>query len=100
MAGEAEWKIPIFKAWVGDLAFRCEPGEAARALEKLEESLRYSDPVSSLALANVERDLESCIQQLEAALSDGDMQSIPELCRNALAVLFQRNQLCKLNKGT
>lgn len=41
-------------------------------LKKLAEDLRYSDPVSSDTLAEIEWDLSAAVDELQAAAIDGD----------------------------
>ena len=65
---------------------------------KLAEALRYSDPVSADALAEIEGELSACVDELQAAVVDGDNAAVRELCRKAGAILVERNRLCKLNK--
>ena len=65
---------------------------------KLAEELRYSDPVSNDALAEIEGELSTCVDELQAAVVDGESTAIRELCRKASVTLMERNRLCKLNK--
>lgn len=68
------------------------------AVKALAEEFRYSDPVSGDALAEIERDLCAAVDELQAAVVDGDSEAVSKLCRKASAVLAERNRLCKLNK--
>ena len=65
---------------------------------KLAEELRYSDPVSSDAISEIENDLSACVDELQAAAVDGDNVAVRELCRKTSVTLLERNRLCKLNK--
>ena len=67
-------------------------------IKALAEEFRYSDPVSSDALAEIERDLAAAVDELQSAIVDGDSNATKQLCRKAFAVLAERNRLCKLNK--
>ena len=69
------------------------------AIKALAEEFRYSDPVSGNALAEIERDLCAAVDELQAAVVDGDSEAVSKLCRKASAVLSERNRLCKLNKN-
>lgn len=73
-------------------------GESAKALEKLAEDLRYSDPVSSDATAEIEAELKALLDEIQTAVVDGDNNAITTLCRKAGITLTERNRLCKLNK--
>ena len=65
---------------------------------RLAEELRYSDPVSNDALAEIEGELSACVDELQVAVVDGDTAAIRELCRKTSVTLLERNRLCKLNK--
>lgn len=72
--------------------------QTRKLLEKFAEELRFSDPVSSASLRDIEADLTACVNELHQAVTDGDEASIPVLERKAVSVLTERNRLCKLNK--
>ena len=74
-----------------------QSGDAA--LKALAEEFRYSDPVSSDAIAEAEADLAAAVDQLQTAHVDGDKDAMAQLCRKASALLAERNRLCKLNKN-
>ena len=79
---------------VNQMATQC----AAPELRQFAEDIRYSDPVSSDALTDIERELAAAVEELQAAVVDGDSESVAQLCRKASATLAERNRLCKLNK--
>lgn len=68
-------------------------------IKALADEFRYSDPVSSGAIADAEADLAAAVDQLQAAYVDGDSEAVAKLCRKASALLAERNRLCKLNKN-
>lgn len=68
------------------------------AIKALAEEFRYSDPVSSEQIAEAEADLAAVVDELQAAVVDGDA-SVALLCKKASALLAERNRLCKLNKN-
>ena len=80
------------------LPARCEEATAKAALEKLAEEFRYSDPVSAPALADLETDMAATMEELSAAVTDGDNAAVLALCKKISATLAERNRLCKLNK--
>ena len=80
------------------LPARCEDAEAKAALEKLAEEFRYSDPVSAPALTDLETDMAATMEELSAAVTDGDNAAVLALCKKISATLAERNRLCKLNK--
>ncbi len=69
------------------------------AVKALADEFRYSDPVSGDALAEIEQDLTAVVDELQAAIIDGDADAATQLCRKVSAVLTERNRLCKLNKS-
>ena len=68
------------------------------AVKELAEELRYSDPVSSEAIADAEADLEVVVDQIQNAYINGDTEAMERMCRKANVLLAERNRLCKLNK--
>ena len=76
------------------LAAQCEEP----LLKKLAEEIRYSDPVSHESIADAEADLSAAVDQLQQAVVDGDPESVAALSRQAMALLDERNRLCKLSK--
>lgn len=68
-------------------------------IKALAEELRYSDPVSSDAIADIEAELLATVNELQAALADDNNDSATQICRKAIHVLAERNRLCKLNKS-
>lgn len=83
---------------LNQMAAQCDNPDAAAAVQKFAEELRYSDPVSSDALAEIEADLSAAVDELQSAIVDSDGNAIKQLCRKATAILSERNRLCKLNK--
>jgi hypothetical protein len=69
-----------------------------KALNRLAEQFRYSDPVSSEALTEVEANLSSTVDELQNAVMDKDIDSAITLCARAEVQLAERNRLCKLGK--
>ena len=80
------------------LPAHCEDTTAKAALEKLAEEFRYSDPVIAPALTDLETDMAATMEELSAAVTDGDNAAVLALCKKISATLAERNRLCKLNK--
>ena len=80
------------------LVSRCDNLECRAAVQKLADELRYSDPVSSSELAQIEADLCAAIDDLQQAVVDGDDDSVLTLCTQSRTLLNERNRLCKLGK--
>lgn len=65
----------------------------------LAEEFRYSDPVSSEAIAGAEANLIGSVYALETAFMNGNHQAVAELCRSTGLLLAERNRLCKMYKN-
>lgn len=83
---------------VNVLTSQCVEGELCAAMEKFAENLRYSDPVSSEVIKDIEQELSACVDELQKAVIDNDTVGAISLCRRAEVTLMERNRLCKLNK--
>ena len=84
---------------LNQMAAQCDNPDAAAEVKRFAEEMRYSDPVSSEALADIEADLAAAVDELQSAAVDGDSASVKQLCRKASGILAERNRLCKLNKA-
>ena len=62
------------------------------------ENVRYSDPVSSEALAEIEGALSAVADDLQAAIVEGNNGRTCQLAQKADNLLCERNRLCKLTK--
>ena len=80
------------------IAGQCEDPETKKALDALAESFRFSDPVSSDALDDIEENLSGLVEELGNAVMDKDFESARSLCAKAATLLADRNRMCKLNK--
>ena len=87
----------LFQARVVNLAINA-PAESRAALDSLSEEFRYSDPVSSEAIADADNELAACLDELQQAVLDGNNERIQSLCRQTKLTLSERNRLCRLNK--
>lgn len=80
------------------VASQCEDAETKKALDAFAEALRFSDPVSSDALADIEENLTGLVEELGNAVMDKDYSAARSLCAKASTLLADRNRMCKLNK--
>ena len=80
---------------VNQMAAQCSLPE----VKQFCENIRYSDPVSSEALVEIDLDLSAAVDNLQSAIIDGDNIAIRQLAQKADNVLSERNRLCKLNKS-
>lgn len=89
-------KMRGFQSKVSAIYSVCQNNEIKPQLEKLSEDFKYSDPVSSDALMDVENRIEMLIIQLQN--STHDTVSANGIISQLTATLVERNNLCKLNK--
>ena len=80
------------------VASQCEDAETKKALDAFAEALRFSDPVSSDALVDIEENLTGLVEELGNAVLDKDFEGARTLCAKASTLLADRNRMCKLNK--
>ena len=67
--------------------------EVKAALEELSEKIRFSDPMSHQALAMVEGELASTIDEITMKLMDGN-EDVTSLIKKAEMQLARRNSQC------
>ena len=91
-------KMRTLQSMGNSLIAQCEDPEVAREVKKLAEALHYSDPVSCEALESVENELTNCMDELQRAILENDKSGSIGICKKTIAVLTERNRLCKLNK--
>ena len=85
-------------AAVAACADRCADLELKKALGKLAEELRFSDPVSTEATLEAENTLRNYLFDLETAVDAGNVDHAKELCIAMRSALADRNRLSKLGK--
>ena len=91
--------MTTLRSLVYPLAGRCDDVNTKKALEKLADEFRYSDPVSGDALKSVEAELETAVAKLQEVVSAGDAEQITGECRKVSELLIERNRLCLVKKG-
>lgn len=91
--------MTTLRSVVYSLPAQCEDSEANKVLQELADDFRYSDPVSSNALKDIETDLENMVAQLQIAVTDENKTNILSFAKKTKNLLTERNRLCKLNKG-
>ena len=65
---------------------------------KVAEALRYSDPMSSDALASVESQITVRFADLSAAVAENDKAKTTAIAKDLLVLIGDRNKKCKLLK--
>lgn len=79
-------------------ADRCADPELKKALGKLAEELRFSDPVSSEATREAENTLRMYLVDLESAVDAANADKVKSACAAMTSALADRNRLSKLGK--
>lgn len=80
------------------LVEKCSDPETKEECRRLVEAVRYSDPMSSEALFELEKDLTLTVSQCDRAIEEKDFAAAKELCAKAMLQLAERNKKCKALK--
>ena len=67
-------------------------------IKKVYEALKYSDPMSTGSLREIEKDIETKILELKAAVSSNSESALLDIVKEALILIKERNAKCKLLK--
>lgn len=70
----------------------------AKDIQKLAEAVRYSDPVSSNVLAEIESNLQKTISELDQAVQQENNVQFQLLLKKATILLEERNHKCLASK--
>lgn len=92
-------KVTEFKLNIDSIASRCPEGELKKKINTLAEEFRYSDPVSSDALKDIEQKLSEEVAVLRALVTANPEEAMKQ-ADEVQYLLAERNQLCKATKGT
>ena len=80
------------------LVGQCGDEEMKNAVKKIADELRFSDPVSSDATAELEAEMRSQLADIQQAVVDEDIEGIKVLCGKLMGNLTERNRLCVVEK--
>lgn len=72
--------------------------DCSEILQSLTDEFKYSDPVSSESIKDIEQELTALVSELQKAVVDTDVEAIKALCQKIKVTLIERNRLCKINK--
>ena len=81
-----------------DLANNAKEDNSKKAVKKLAEDIRYSDPMSDDSVASYEKELYDALLDAQNALEDNESADITEFIKNADRALKRRNSLVKIRK--
>lgn len=80
------------------LVEKCSDPETKEECRRLAESVRYSDPMSSEALFELEKELALTVSRCDRAIEEKDFAAAKEFCAKAVLQLTERNKKCKALK--
>ena len=100
---ESEVKEKVFyirslEVDIGGMAARCSDLPMKRELEKLQEKIRYSDPMSSSRLATLEESIQTLCEYLGELITRQDYGAALATLQQIERLLEERNEKCKLLK--
>ena len=77
---------------------QCGDEEMKDAVKKIADELRFSDPVSSDATAELEAEMRSQLADIQQAVVEGDAEGTKVLCGKMMGNLAERNRICSISK--
>ena len=83
---------------VSDLAAQCSDPDSKKALEKLAEEVRFSDPVSMNATETIEQKISGLANELMMTINNGDYSRTQDIANQIKMTLGTRNNISKMNK--
>ncbi len=86
-----------FRLNIDSIAERCPEGELKKKLSSLAEEFRFSDPISSDALTEIEKKLGEEVAALKALVTANPEEAIKK-ADEVHYLLADRNRLCKASK--
>lgn len=83
---------------ISNLSSKCDDSILTGKLHQLQEKIRYSDPMSSPKLSNLESLIQTQCQQLGKLVVQGDLSAAQSICDQLIQMVEERNQRCRLLK--
>ncbi len=91
--------VEMFSVDIAGAVDMCTDAELKKAVEKLAEDLRYSDPVSSEATYEIETEIKTMIENLKSFTASGDTKAAQDIILKLTNSIKERNRICKLSKN-
>lgn len=91
-------QVKTFRISIDSIMRRVEDKELLAKLNKLSDTARYSDPVSSEALYEIEAEITERIAELDSAVRSGNTELAKTLAEQAIDLFEDRNAMCKVSK--
>lgn len=77
---------------------RSSSADAAAALKKLSETIKYSDPMSNSGVAAQEQMIMQSMMELKNVFDSGDMTHVIDLCQKIELLFIERNKKLMVSK--
>ena len=88
----------MFRLEISSVVDNCQDAQLKKALEKLAEDIRFSDPVSSPATEAAEAQLFDEMRLLKGLVELNQVENSLTQIRKITNLLAERNRLCKAFK--
>jgi len=91
-------RIKTFRVDAAMLVEYCTDENAKNDFRKFADAVKYSDPMSCDALAEIEDELEQVIAEMKHLLKAGEVEAAHDKCQIAFNILKERNKKCLMYK--
>lgn len=91
-------QITLFQVDISEIVEMCKDEEVKQPLKKLAEKFKYSDPVSSPATADKEKEISDELENLKDLIRKGTKQDIITEIEKITILLSTRNKMCEIGK--
>ena len=97
---EAQAKISLekmegFRTRIHLLVSRLDEGQIKEMLQRLEEEVQYSNPVSKSESEEIEDEIAVLLEEAEAMALEEDVENTKVLCERVVELLRERDRICK-----
>lgn len=90
--------ITYFKIDISGIVDSCDSTDLKSELEKLNELIRFSDPVTGEATKDIEDSIKEMLADLKTSVIKDDANNIKLLIKKITNAVKDRNRICKANK--
>ena len=91
-------KMKELWARISRLISQCGEERIKETLRKLEEEVRYSNPVSRDVSEEIDEEIIVLFTEIESTVLDEDVENTIELCERMKGLLRERDRICKYVK--
>ena len=77
---------------------KADDPELKKALHKIEEAIRFSDPMTNVTVADLDGIIEGKVKELKYQCDSGSKGVALEICQQLTSFLSERNQKLKYSK--